>query len=70
MQRGFQRWGDKENVYWLKHIQYSNPGEYRSDFNAYVNMNKVGNHLVFSRLKTNDYYWPAWQVIITGTRSY
>ena len=48
--------GDNENVYWLKHIQSSNPGYVQSDFNSYVNMNKVGNHLVFRRLETNHYY--------------
>ena len=48
--------GDNENVYWLKHIQSSNPGYVQSDFNSYVNMNKVGNHLVFRKLKTNHYY--------------
>ena len=46
--------GDNENVYWLKHIQYPNPGEYRSDFNAYVNMNKVGNLNKRQRTKLNQ----------------
>ena len=48
--------GDNESEYWLKHIQSSNPGYVQSDFNSYVNMNKVGNHLVFRKLKTNHYY--------------
>ena len=49
--------GSQHNLpYWLKHIQHSSPGIDSAGFNIYVNMNKVGNHLVFSRLKTNRYY--------------
>ena len=59
--------GDNEqDVYWLKHIQSSSPGEYYSDLNIYVNMNKVGNHLVFQQAKDQSLlltclagYWHA-----------